>query len=130
MGSRVINCERIDTVRLVAILLAVTLTGPSVASLVCDWSCAAEHRDTQQAAGGCHESGEPATTAVFAAGHECHELTASEASILTRTTLVDVIPVHVSAAEQSDPIADSAARGVSPPGALHTPLRVLIPLRI
>jgi len=117
-------------VRLIAVLLAVTLIGPSVASLICDWSCAAEHRDTQQVTGGCHDNGEPATTAVIAAGHACHELTALKASILTRTTPVDVILVHVSAAEQSDPSADSAARSVSPPGASHAPPPVLIPLRI
>ena len=41
--------------RLLALFLALTMTGPSVTSLVCDWACAAKHQVVTASVGGCHE---------------------------------------------------------------------------
>jgi len=62
--------------------LTVALAGPSIASLVCDWTCAAKHQRTD-ADVSCHQHSTPGTTPTIAGGHRCHDLTSAPASILS-----------------------------------------------
>src|SRR5829696_8962384 len=57
------------------------MSGPSVASLLCEWTCAAKHLRTE-AAGSCHQHGSPQSTSTVAAGHPCHDLASAPNSIL------------------------------------------------
>ena len=72
-------------VRCLVLLLTVTLSGPSVASLLCDWACAAKHQVGPASAGGCHEHGTDAAMPTMARGHQCHEVSTPPESVLTGT---------------------------------------------
>ena len=117
-------------VRLIAMLLAVTLTGPSVGALVCDWVCAAKHQRTG-ANGSCHQHRTPGTTPTVAAGHLCHELTSAPASILTdgRQTGFSapaIVEAPLILVVESIGAATHRTREVAhaPPPPLITPLRI------
>ena len=62
-------------------LLTVTLTGPSVGTLVCELACAAEHARVP-ASGSCHEHGAPASSATLAPAHVCHDVSTPEPSVV------------------------------------------------
>lgn len=74
--------ETMPTVRLTVLLLIVALTGPSIGSLLCDWTCAAKHQRTE-AGGACHQHLAQESTSTVAAAHPCHGLTSAPLSILT-----------------------------------------------
>jgi hypothetical protein len=81
-------CKNVG-VRLIALFLSVTLTGPAAVSLLCDWACAEKHARTPATAG-CHAPS-------LAAAHTCHDVSAADSSILTSTpqlALVAVVPVR------------------------------------
>jgi hypothetical protein len=75
-------------VRLLAILLTVALTGPSVGALVCELACAAEHARVP-AAGSCHEHGTPASSAALAPAHVCHDVSEPQPSIAAGSPQLD-----------------------------------------
>jgi hypothetical protein len=121
-----------STVRLVSLLLTITLTGPSVASVLCDWTCAAKHQAAAPAESGCHKRDTFAAAPTVAAGHVCHELTAAEASILTNALphvgllalgAVDVFPGDVPGAVATRDVGQTSGRS-------HAPPAPLIPLRL
>jgi len=117
-------------VRLIAAVLTVALAGPSIGSLVCDWTCAAKHQRTE-ANSNCHQHSTPGTTPTAAAGHLCHDLTSAPASILTDSRQVGYnVPAIVEApfaiSVESSGRVTHRARDVahSPPPPLITPLRI------
>jgi hypothetical protein len=123
-------CETMIGVRLITVLLAVTLTGPSVGSLVCDWACAAKHQRTE-ANGSCHQHSMPGTTPTVAAGHSCHTLTSAPASILTDARQAGfsapaIVEVPLTVSIQSAGDAPHRTRDVAhaPPPPLMTSLRI------
>ena len=117
-------------VRLSAVLLAVTLTGPSVGALVCDWVCAAKHQRTDANAS-CHQHGAPGTTPTVAAGHVCHELTSAPASILTAGRQAGFSAPAIVEAPLTLVVESSAAATYRTREVAHAPPRPLItPLRI
>jgi len=75
-------------VRLLAILLTVALTGPSVGALVCELACAAEHVRVP-AAGSCHDYGTPTSSATLAPAHVCHDVGAPQPSIAAGSPQLD-----------------------------------------
>lgn len=118
-------------VRLVALLLTVTLTGPSVTSLLCDWTCAARHQAVAANAGGCHKHDSAAPTPTVAAGHRCHELAAPDASILTNAPPAVPLMLVAAATLISDAVALSDARLPMPAtDSSHAPPPLPSPLRI
>jgi len=65
-----------ERVRFASLLLVLSLLGPSVGSLVCDWACAANH--TQSSPGSsCHDHGKSGSSATVGAAHRCHDLAAA-----------------------------------------------------
>jgi len=117
-------------VRLIAVLLAVTLTGPSVGALVCDWACAAKHQRTD-AENSCHQHRTPGTTPTVAAGHLCHELTSAPASILTdgrpagfSAPAIVEAPLPLSVESAGDATHRTRDVAYTPPPPLITPLRL------
>ena len=120
-----------STVRLLALLLTITLTGPSVASVLCDWACAAKHQAAAPAESGCHKRDTSARTPTAAAGHVCHELTTAEASILTSTSHVELVALAAVEVFQVDVPGAVATRGVGQTsGRSHAPPIIRVPLRI
>ncbi len=69
-------------VRVAAVLLVLALTGPSVGTVVCDWTCAAQHAQSSSQ-GSCHQS--ERSGAALESAHRCHELAGASESILTAT---------------------------------------------
>ena len=116
--------------RLLALILTVTVTGPSVTSLVCDWACAAKQQIVASGSG-CHEHSTDAATRTMARGHQCHEVSPAPKTVLTTTSqaigvvAISDIPLvdgsFTSAASRPNPDFDS------PP---DSPPRLSIPLRI
>jgi len=124
------DCETMFRVRLIAVLLAVTLTGPSVGALVCDWACAAKHQRTD-AENSCHQHRTPGTTPTVAAGHLCHELTSAPASILTdgrpagfSAPAIVEAPLPLSVESAGDATHRTRDVAYTPPPPLITPLRL------
>ena len=118
-----------DPVRGVAMLLVLTLVGPSVGPLVCDWLCDA-HRQSP-ASGGCHETDAPAAMATLEAGHRCHDHTPSTPSILTSPTQVALCAIPVAAALPDDMRPPARALPIGPrSAAANAPPPLLIPLRV
>ncbi|HZJ32129.1 MAG TPA: hypothetical protein VFD21_11205 [Vicinamibacterales bacterium] len=117
--------------RLLALFLALTMTGPAVTSLVCDWACAAKHQVVTASVGGCHEHGTDASTPTMARGHQCHEVSTAPESVLTSTPqvpgLVDVADPSL-AIEASARQRNRSADHLQSP--FHAPPPLLIPLRI
>jgi hypothetical protein len=110
-------------------LLVLTLVGPSVGPLVCDWLCDAHRPST--AAGGCHETDAPAEMATLEAGHRCHDQTSSTPSILTSPTHVELRAIPVAAALSDDMSPPARALAIGPPSAAaNAPPLLLTPLRI
>jgi len=116
--------------RLLALLLAVTVTGPSVGALVCDWTCAPTHPATVTAASSCHDEPGPAPTPAFAAGHDCHELPTLTPSILTYgsqvvdTPLTAETAVHATGMAQASLVTRRPDRSHAPPPTQVVPLRI------
>jgi hypothetical protein len=116
--------------RLLAVLLVMTLTGPSVGALVCELACATEHARVP-AAGSCHEQGAPGSSATLAPPHVCHDLIAPEPSIAAGPQINPRV-----VAEMASPLIASAAAVLShivaaphvathaPPPKLNSPLRI------
>ena len=117
--------------RLLALVLAVTVTGPPVTSLLCDWACAVKQQVVVASAGACHEHGSDASTPTIARGHQCHEVSTAPASVLTSTPQV---PGLVDVADASLAIEASARQRNRSTGHLHSPPQAppprLSPLRI
>ena len=67
--------------RLLALILTISVTGPSVASLVCTLACAVRHQMVS-AAGRCHEHGTDAATPTIERGPQCHTVSAPAPSVL------------------------------------------------
>lgn len=113
----------------VAVVLVLTLTGPSVGALVCDWTCAAQHAQASSR-GGCHEETQPGTSAALETAHQCHDLTAPAESILTSNPHVElraIVAADVAGDVRTSTLALSVLRS---PGSPHAPPSPLIPLRI
>jgi hypothetical protein len=128
------DCETINTViRAAALLLLMALTAPSIAVVVCEWSCAGEHAPvTTDAPGGCHEHGMPADVPSVSSGHSCHEFAGVPATVLTSVRSVDGPPAEMQSPESAlasgnTPRALFDVASVSrPPG----PVQLILPLRI
>ena len=124
------RCGRMVTVRFIAVILAVTLTGPSVASVLCDWTCAAKHQ-VASAEGGCHKRDSSAPVPAVAAGHVCHDLLSPEASVLTPAPYVEVLTPSLTELLPADSLATISTRTVATsPDTSHDPPRSSVPLRI
>lgn len=123
-------CERIVTVRLVALLLTLAIAGPSVGALICDWACAAAHEAAAAAETNCHDAPGPTQTATFAAGHACHELPASTACIVTCATSLDDAAVNIDTAVPGGAIGQPVFVTRRPDRAHAPPPTQLVPLRI
>jgi hypothetical protein len=118
--------------RLVAAMLVLTLTGPSLVPLVCEWACASEHQSAADSTSvGCHEHGPQAGTAALSAGHVCHDPIAGALLVRPPTWQPTQVAVPARAPDLAPP--DSAYRSartltprLGPPGSA----RILPPLRI
>ena len=115
--------------RLLAALLVMTLTGPSVGAVVCELACATEHARVP-AAGSCHEQGTPGSSATLAPVHVCHDLIAPEPSIAAgpqinpRVVAEMASPLIASAAAVLSHIAAPHVATHAPPPKLNSPLRI------
>lgn len=123
-------CERIATVRAIALLLTFAIAGPSVGALICDWTCATAHEAAAAAETNCHDAPGPTQTATFAAGHACHELPASAACIVTCATSLDDAAVNVDTAVPGSAIGQTVFVTRRPDRAHAPPPTQLVPLRI
>jgi hypothetical protein len=124
-------CERIATVRFVALLLSLACAGPSVSALVCDWTCATELQAAAATEGNCHDTPGPAQTVTFAAGHACHELPTGAASIVTSTPRVVDVPLGVeSAMHEIVPLQGPSLVTRRPDRSHAPPPTRIVPLRI
>lgn len=129
-GITTLELWKNEGVRGVAVLLVLTLTGPSVGALLCDWTCATQHVQASSR-GGCHEQTPPVTTpAALETAHRCHDLAAPAESILTSTPNVEIraiVVADVPGDVRASTRALSVIRSSSSP---HAPPSPLIPLRI
>lgn len=114
----------------VALLLVLTLAGPSVGALVCDWMCATKHEESTST-GNCHESPAKGSMATLEAGHRCHDVNSATASILPTCPQVELraMPVVAALTDQVRASALALIDGRSP-GPPHAPPPLLIPLRL
>jgi len=117
--------------RSLALLLAIAVAGPSVASLVCDWACAGGHKVVSEYQGSCHQGGTDASTPTMARQDKCHDLTTPTVSILANTpqvfgavALADTPPTMDLSAGPRDRTTDLFY------DLPHSPPQLLIPLRI
>ena len=111
--------------RFIVAILTVALAGPSVGSLVCDWTCAAKHQRTE-AAGSCHQHSTHATTSTVAAGHLCHDLTFAPASILSEARLVGLSAPAIVEAPFTLSVESAGFRTHRTPDIAHAPPPILI----
>ena len=117
--------------RFLAVLLTLTLTGPSVGALVCELVCAAEHARVP-AAGSCHEQDGPASSTTLAPAHVCHEVTTPEPSIVAGSSqgdprvVADVASPTVTSSSvvQVHVVTASRVATHAPPPASNNPLRI------
>lgn len=123
-------CERIFTVRVVALLLTFALAGPSVGALVCDWMCATARPAAAAAESNCHDAPGPAETATFAAGHPCHELPVPTVCIVTCAPSLDDAALTVDTAVQRPGILPASFVTRRPDRAHAPPPTQIVPLRI
>ena len=121
--------------RTIALLTLLAVTAPSLAALVCDVACAAQHEaSTTPASGSCHDHGtsQPASPAVSAL-HVCHEMSTVQASIVRDAGLYAAVPLPI-VRGVIDIAADAAAGRdiVSTQARLtgHAPPPPTLPLRI
>ena len=125
----------VEMLRVTALLVVVSLIGPSVATLACEWACAPQPDVivASEAAGGCHDHGDSAPDGpAVAAGHSCHDL--ADAPIL-----VNPAPAHAAPAPLIVRLARSSLDDHAPPFHRpasiarlkpHDPPSLTIPLRI
>ena len=118
------------TVRSVALLLTLTIAGPSVGALLCDWTCATAHEAAAAAATNCHDAPGPTQTATFAPGHACHELPAVAACIVTCASSLDDAAVTVDTAVHGRSNVEASFATRRPDRAHAPPPTQLVPLRI
>ena len=123
-------CERIATVRAIALLLTFAIAGPSVGALICDWTCATAHEAAAAVETNCHDAPGPTQTATFAAGHACHDLPASAACIVTFASSFDDAAVNVDMAVPGGGIGQAVFVTRRPDRAHAPPPTQLVPLRI
>lgn len=116
--------------RLLAMILIVTLTGPSVGALVCEWTCAAKHEATAAAESRCHDEPGSSQTPAFAAGHECHELPTLTASIVTGAPQVVDAPPTIAAAALATVVRQASVVTRRPDRSHAPPPTKIVPLRI
>ena len=123
--------ETMTAVRCLVVLLAVTLSGPSVGALLCDLACAVQHADSVVAAGNCHEQGADTTTTAVASGHECHALATAPESVLTKAPHATVGALAVADVWLASAAPAARDRAVEHPhNTSHAPPPSLIPLRV
>src|SRR5262245_59362521 len=124
------DCRYNALVRLLALILSVTVTGPPVASLACDWACAAKHQIVATGSG-CHEHGTDTSTPIMARGHQCHEVSSAPDSVLTNTPMPTAVLAVTGTSLSVESLTSAPDRSGtdfhSPPEA---PPRLSIPLRI
>jgi hypothetical protein len=118
------------TVRSVALLLTLTIAGPSVGALLCDWTCATAHQAAAAAETNCHDAPGPTQTATFAAGHACHELPAVAACIVTCASSLDDAAVMLDPAVHGRGIVKASFATRRPDRAHAPPPAHIVPLRI
>jgi hypothetical protein len=117
-------------VRLVTLLLSVTLIGPAVGALVCDWTCAGAHQAAAETGSDCHDTPGPAQTATLDAGHGCHELPVPAAYIVTCAAPLDDVAVTVETAIHGGAVVQARLAARRPDRAHAPPPTQLVPLRI
>lgn len=125
------TCETMPAVRVIVLLLVVTLTGPSIGSVLCDWTCAAKHQQPV-ASNSCHGHADPLSTPAVAPGHQCHDLASPPESILTDGRQAGASSPAIVGSSTVVISIESAARGIgtSRSVAHAPPLPPLTPLRI
>jgi hypothetical protein len=114
--------------RLAACLLVMSLTGPSLLTLACEWTCAAHHQAAAPAdASECHEHHQEGGAPAFAALKVCHDLLGGEVmlrpmlpddvepAILRSSVLVPFEPPRLPAAIATARLRPPATSGVTPP---------------
>jgi hypothetical protein len=114
--------------RLAACLLVMSLTGPSLLTLACEWTCAAHHQAAAPAdMAGCHEHHQESGAPAFASVDVCHDLLSGE--VMLRPVLQDELEPAIarsSALVQFEPpglpdaivparLRPPATSGVTPP---------------
>jgi hypothetical protein len=124
------ECDRIESVRLVTLLLSVTLIGPAVGALVCDWTCAGAHQTAAETGSNCHDAPGPAQTATLDAGHRCHELPVPAACIVTCAAPYDDAAETVDTATHGPDIVQAGFVTRRPDRAHAPPPTQPVPLRI
>lgn len=118
-------------VRLIALVVSVTLTGPATLSLLCDWACAVKHERAAEVSGGCQHRDASALAPTISPGHKCHELTTASASISTSASQPELLAPTPAESSPADEFSHASAGViVRPPGASHSPPPSIIPLRI
>jgi len=122
----------ISVARLLACLLVVALAGPSVATLACEWLCAAHHQQSATTeASGCHGHHPDGDSPKLAAGDVCHDLLSGDVMLRPATVQVDsdlaiLAPAVLSPFETFPPTTFAEGAHHSPPA----PVRITPPLRI
>ena len=118
-------------IRFLAPLVAVMLTVPMVAPLVCDWTCGRQHDAAAAPAENCHDRGAPHSTSPAIAGsHTCHDL-----GVLPTSVLRDAGQLALPAVTRTiDTVVDDhVGQALFAPHAhltAHAPPPLLLPLRI
>ena len=119
-------------IRVAALLVALAITAPSVAAVVCEVTCASEQSAPPAETGTCHGHEEQAPEQpTLEAGHDCHDI-ADPASLsvpVTKTVVAVPAAMPVVDAAPNDR-ALLAARARTSPATDHGPPIQLIPLRI
>jgi hypothetical protein len=117
--------------RAVSLLVAAMLVVPTVAPLVCDWLCGAQHAAAAAPAEGCHDhGGPPATTPAIAGAHACHELGVLPTSIVRDVLQLALPAVARTADEGADSGVGQALFISSARLNAHAPPPLALPLRI
>ena len=119
------------SVRLIALVVSLTLTGPATASLLCDWACAVTDERGSEVPGGCHDHDTSAAAVAIAAGHHCHELATPTASILTAVPHAELLTAALTASSPAKALTRRTVHAVvRPPGVSNAPPLSVTALRI
>jgi hypothetical protein len=122
--------------RTVALLIVLALAVPSVAALVCDVACAAQHRNGAAAPqpASCHDDAAPQPESPSASGrHVCHEMGVVPASVMRdAASQAAMAPAIVRAVFDSAAEHNPGLNVVAPHARLtaHAPPLLTLPLRI
>jgi hypothetical protein len=113
--------------RLAACLLVMSLTGPSLLTLACEWTCAAHHQAAVPDASECHEHHQEDGAPAFAAVDVCHDVIGGEVmlrpappddlepAILRSSLPIQFLPPRVPASVVTARLRPPATSGVTPP---------------